>query len=204
MLRTLLLPSRHTSMRLKLAIAVFTILGCGSLATGVSRANLRLTPQDYIDAWPATEQFTDGPHERLVAYPAALHGRASARHDISDGRLTVKMWGLPAPWQFAFSEILQTRGVATKTVAGCVVSQPTLAAWKGYNEIMRTEIERRYGKQFLNAAAAQAQEEFERRNSRGELLGEYREGAGPAVSNFDPSVARPPALGVPILVLGGH
>lgn len=156
-------------MRLKVGLIVLsTVLAGGAFAASLSGA-AGLTPRDFIDAWPATAQFTDGPWERLVVYPAALYGRATARHDVSDGRLILKKWGLPAPWRFIYSEILESRGIATRTVAGCVVSQPTLAAWKGYNDVMRAEIERRHGKDFLDDAAAQAQEEFERRESRGEL-----------------------------------
>lgn len=128
-----------------------------------------LTMDDFVRAWPQTDQFTDSMLERVIAYPSALRGRADARRDIAAGRLAFKFWGRPAPWRFIYADMLRSRGVGSTIVAGCVVSQPSFAACQGYNDVMLSGVERRYGAIFIDETAAQAQAEFERRRTRGEL-----------------------------------
>lgn len=155
-------------------VTVFTLamlLSGAAVAATVSVGMPALTFADFVEAWPETDQFTDGMLERVMAYPSALHGRATARRDIAAGRLAFKIWGLPAPWRFIFSDVLRSHGVDSTVVAGCVVSQPRLAAWEGYNDVMLSEVAHRYGEAFIDATATQAQAEFERRRARGELRG---------------------------------
>ena len=106
---------------------------------------------DVIDAWPATDRFTHGVVERLRVLPRAIAGRAAARRDIEDGRLTLLLWGggIPLQTRRAFAERLAERGIALRVVGGCVVPAPQLAARRGYDDVMSAEIDRRYGAGFL-------------------------------------------------------
>ncbi|HYO75718.1 MAG TPA: hypothetical protein VE010_04585 [Thermoanaerobaculia bacterium] len=157
-------------MARRLTVITLALLLSGAAVGGlVSAAMPGLTIDDFIEAWPTSERFTDGILERLIAYLGALQGRADGRRDIAAGRLEFRMWGLPAPWRFIFAETLQRHGVRTTVVSGCVVSQPQLASWEGYNDVMRSEVERRFGDTFLNETAEKAEEEFDRRRARGEL-----------------------------------
>lgn len=123
-----------------------------------------LTMVDYVEAWPATDRFANGIRERLDVYPAALRGRAEARLDVDAGRITLKLFGSPPPWRVFYSDILRSRGIESKVVAGCTFTTRTEPmGWMAYNEVMLDEIERRHGKSFMQSAATQAEIEYRRR-----------------------------------------
>jgi TonB family protein len=78
--------------------------------------------------------------------------------DISHGKLTLKLWGLPdedaAP---IFVDLLKEKlGIETEGMAGCVVNPGEQAQWSGYNDHLTEYLDRKYGKGSLKAIARMA------------------------------------------------
>jgi hypothetical protein len=93
----------------------------------------------------------------LSAYRA---GRADALRDIRRGRLAVETYGLPADIHvsLAYRDLLRRKyGVHLVVVAGCEPDDATLGHARGYNEISCAEIQRRFGRDFLDRVYEEAE-----------------------------------------------
>lgn len=141
---------------------LFILLSAATFAGTTSAIAPGVSAIDFVEAWPATEMFSDNVFQRIVAYPAVVNGRAAARRDIEANVLQLKLWGL-RPFAGIYEDLLQARGITATRVAGCVVSQPQLGSWQGYNDVMTAEIERRFGKNFFDEIRQAADLEIERR-----------------------------------------
>lgn len=150
--------------RVLIAFLLAVVFGGALLAAGTYAVMPELTWSDLNEAWRTAPGH--GRLHRVLAYPSALRGRADARRDLAEGRLELRLWGLPVLWRPIQMEMLRSRGVVSRTVAGCVLTYEQEAAWEGYNAVMAAEIERRYGRTFLDDTAAQARAEFERIRAR--------------------------------------
>ena len=150
-------------MARRVVAVVLTLLFCGAALATTSIELYGFTLLDVFRAWPATERFSDGTLERLAAMPVAIAGRAAARRDIANGRLRLMMWGGGFAARPIFARMLAARGIDSNVVAGCVVSQPKLSAWIGYDDVMSAEINSRFGERFLVDTAEAAEAEYERR-----------------------------------------
>ena len=90
----------------------------------------------------------------LKAYEA---GRADAEKDIRANVLALERFGLPAAWDGEYSRILQEKyRILVRPVAGCVVNADIIGHAKGYNEVSRPEIERRFGADVFEKARKEA------------------------------------------------
>jgi hypothetical protein len=150
--------------KLAVLLTVF-VLGGATLAAGTAVSVPGFNASDLLKAWPATERFHENVFVRIVSYPSAVHGRVIAKREIAQGQLGMKLWGMPGPARAVYSQMLKERGIAAVMVAGCVVSLPDGAEWNAYNDVMTTEIERRYGDTFFETIAREAQAEFDRQNA---------------------------------------
>jgi hypothetical protein len=88
---------------------------------------------------------------------AYLAGRDDAERDIAEGRLVIEIF--VAPWSPDRGEsILKERyGIELKIVGTDLVFTGEREHAEGYNELMETEIERRFGPGILEKAAAEAE-----------------------------------------------
>jgi hypothetical protein len=95
-------------------------------------------PRDVIES-------PDGQRYSRTAYEA---GRREAELDIREGRLMIMMYGGPPPaWLDECAKLLQQRyGIRLKDIAGCVVDYQIIGRERGYNEVSRAEIQRRFGR----------------------------------------------------------
>jgi hypothetical protein len=74
-------------------------------------------------------------------------GAEQARRDIAAGRLELRAYGLVAPEDGDFAQLLQEHfGVRFTRVAGCAISGEEAKRVDAYNRIMTGEIERRFGR----------------------------------------------------------
>ncbi|MFO0875566.1 MAG: DUF1080 domain-containing protein [Phycisphaerales bacterium] len=88
-------------------------------------------------------------------------GAEEARADIGRGVLKLRTFGLPAVWAGDYHELLRTRlGVEIEGVAGCIVDERIVETTKGYNEVMRTEIARRFGAKALDQVQVDAERQW--------------------------------------------
>ena len=147
------------------AVFALTLMCCGVALAATSADVHGFTLADVFLAWPATGQFSNGTLERLAAMPVAIGGRAAARRDLEEGRLRLMLWGGGFPALRIYSRMLAERGIESQIVGGCVVSQPKLSAWIGYDSVMSAEIRARFGKRFLHDVAEAAEAEYERERS---------------------------------------
>jgi hypothetical protein len=88
---------------------------------------------------------------------AYLTGLDDAERDIADGRLAIEIF--VAPWSLdgGASILKETYGIETKIVGSDLVFPGEREHAEGYNELMRAEIERRFGAGVLERAAAEAE-----------------------------------------------
>ena len=95
-----------------------------------------------------------GQRYSISAYEA---GRTQAERDIQQGILATESYGLPGPWSAEYESLLAERyHIQHKSIAGCVVSPTESGHAKGYNEVMRREIETRFGENLFQRVAAEA------------------------------------------------
>src|SRR5438067_1059175 len=88
---------------------------------------------------------------------AYLTGRDDAERDVQAGRLAIEIF--TAPWTAdSGASILKERfDIETKIVGGDLVFAGEREHAEGYNEIMRPEIERRFGAGVIEQAEAEAE-----------------------------------------------
>ena len=74
-------------------------------------------------------------------------GAEEAQRDLAAGHLELRAYGLVAPADEAFAQLLQDRlGVRFARIAGCAVGGDEARRTDAYNRIMRAEIQRRFGR----------------------------------------------------------
>lgn len=108
----------------------------------------------------ASSSTAPAPQAKPVPEKASAYaiGREDAKRDIASGILACESYGLPAPWASEYERILRERyKVQLRYVAGCIVEPDQVEHAKGYNEISRPEIERRYGADVFARVASEAQ-----------------------------------------------
>ena len=111
------------------------------------------------------------PGKSGTAKPSAarLKGMKEALAEIEKGQLKQKEFPLPDPaWFGDYLELLKKKcGVEWVTVEiGSVDPKDPRAEIDGYNDIMRVEIEHRFGKDVLQKLRKQAETEFLKGNQR--------------------------------------
>jgi stage V sporulation protein SpoVS len=95
--------------------------------------------------------------------PSFTLGQAQARHDLSNGVVKIKTYGLPMPWSGDYAALVKKRtGAEIQPVAGCAVDQDTIELVRGYNQISRDFLGNKFGTNIfaeLETAARQAWDE---------------------------------------------
>jgi hypothetical protein len=81
------------------------------------------------------------------SYASYRQGKANALRDIEANILAVETYGFGMNGDGGRSHLLRERyNIETRIVAGCIVNEKIVGHAKGYNEVSRAEIERRFGK----------------------------------------------------------
>jgi hypothetical protein len=84
--------------------------------------------------------------DRRLAQKDYLAARDEAKRDIQNGNLAYEVHGLLSSHFQECQQLLRDRhNIELRCVGGCVVDESVEAHAKGYNEIMRPEIEQRFG-----------------------------------------------------------
>jgi hypothetical protein len=93
--------------------------------------------------------------------PYRLRGMKAAIADIEAGKLNQKSGALPdPPWHGRYVELLKKEcGVEWETVADKPVAK-LIANMGGYNDVMRVEIEDRFGRDILDKVKKKAEAEY--------------------------------------------
>jgi len=96
------------------------------------------------------EQGTDiveAPNHERYSRSAYEAGRRDAQKDIRENHLVVEMFGGPLPpWNADWVKLLDERyHIEVREVSGDVVDYQVLGHARGYNEISKAEIQRRFG-----------------------------------------------------------
>lgn len=155
--------------RLVVALVLLTsVAGAAVAMTSGAHAPADIAVDLYA-GWCATARHSDGPLDRIAAFPVAVRARLKARRDAASNRLCLNMWGSPLPARKIYAEMLAERGIQSEVVSGCVVRYPEIAAWTAYNDVMLHEIRERHGERFLETVLAEAESEYEARKARSEL-----------------------------------
>jgi hypothetical protein len=94
-------------------------------------------------------------------------GRADAEKDLRNNVLAIERFGLPAVWDPEYSAILQEKyHIVVRPVAGCVVNADIIGHARGYNEVSRAEIERRFGADVFEKARKEAVKRHQEKSGR--------------------------------------
>ncbi len=103
----------------------------------------------------------DGIRYSKSAYEA---GRAEAREALSRGVLALQRREPNDPWRGDFVEILsRDYQIAYHISTGCIVSDRGIGRDRGFNEVMETAIESRFGIEVFKTAERKARQQFEER-----------------------------------------
>jgi hypothetical protein len=94
----------------------------------------------------------------MIDYWNAYHcGRADATRDLQSGRLAVEIDGLVMKGEDEYArELLERYQIELRRIAGCIVDEKILGHVKGYNELSKAEIKRRFGDSALKDAEDRA------------------------------------------------
>ena len=102
----------------------------------------RLAP--YTFGLPPGVTFS--PRSMIDYWTEYYRGRADARKDVQLGHLAVEIDGLAMKGEAEYSQELQERyQIELRRIAGCYVDEKIMAHLKGYNDISKAEIMRRFG-----------------------------------------------------------
>jgi len=94
--------------------------------------------------------------------PSYEVGKKEAESAITQNKLGWKQYGQPMAHDNLFKQVLKADyGIDLLIVAGCCVTEELTQNVKGYNEVMKTEIMKRFGKDVLPLAEAKAKQQFE-------------------------------------------
>ena len=90
--------------------------------------------------------MVESPDHQRYSRSAYEAGRRDAERDIREGRLIIEVFGGPPPgWWDQCAKLLDQRyGIHLREIAGCVVDARILGHERGYNEVSRAEITRRF------------------------------------------------------------
>src|SRR5262249_5066932 len=107
-------------------------------------------------------QQTDAKVYAMRYSPSAYHdGREDARKDVGENRLVIETFGLPPPSDDDYARLLDERyHIQIKRVAGCVADDKIVGHAKGYNEVSKAEIQRRFGSDVLEKTQAEVQKHW--------------------------------------------
>jgi hypothetical protein len=127
-------------------LLVATILGCSS-----EKSTPKAISQD--DSPSASSTTSQSPYEI---------GKREANTVIAQGKLCWKLCGQPAAHDNLFKQVLKEEyKVGLLVVAGCNVPNELQQNVKGYNEIMKAEILKRFKKNVIPLAEERAKQQFE-------------------------------------------
>ena len=110
----------------------------------------------------AAPAWSDSPKaEQKQPNPDRLKGMKAAIADIEARKLKQKSFPLPDPvWQERYVELLKKEcGVEWETVTDEAAAK-LIAEVRGYNDVMRVEIEHRFGRDILEKLQKKAEAEF--------------------------------------------
>lgn len=94
-------------------------------------------------------------------------GKEEAKTALSQGKLCWKLYGQPAGHDNLFKEILKKEyKVDLFVVAGCHAPDELRENVKGYNEIMKSEILKRFKKDIIKIAEDKAKLQFENQRKK--------------------------------------
>ncbi len=89
-------------------------------------------------------------------------GRQEANTDLEQGKLCWKLCGQPAAYDNLFKQVLKEEyQVDLLVVAGCGVPDELGQNVKGYNEIMKAEMLKRFHEDIIRLAEEKAKQQFE-------------------------------------------
>ena len=126
--------------------------------------------RDYQISAPAAVGLPLGvrlvPRDLLDYFAALREGRATAQRDVQTGVLAVEEYGMPKPQQYG--HILRDQyQVEVRQIAGDTdVTARVMGHAKGYNEISKAEIGRRFGSHALAQAEEKAWKESYEKSSK--------------------------------------
>ena len=91
------------------------------------------------------------PYKPLMSSRAAAEeGRAEAKTDIAAGRLILRTYGISPAAESPYTRLLAERlGVKVVVVAACTPDARTITETAAYNEVMKREIRKRFGRNAL-------------------------------------------------------
>jgi hypothetical protein len=108
-------------------------------------------------------QYGEGFIYKAEEAAAAVSGQANALKEIAEGRLALETYGLPSRTRGPYIDLLKTKyDIQLRAVAGCIVDSTITGHARGFNEVMMTEIEKRFGADALAKAEAEADKLAER------------------------------------------
>jgi thiol-disulfide isomerase/thioredoxin len=87
-------------------------------------------------------------------------GKADARKAVSEGKLAVIDFGLPAMYVWEGKEILQKKYGIYVHLGGCIVDEKSGLYTNGYNQISKVAIKKKYGKGFLTKIWKEAEDQM--------------------------------------------
>jgi hypothetical protein len=107
------------------------------------------------------------PDHECISVSAYRAGRADAEKDIQANCLIIEVFGLPTPWDDDYARIFyQKYDVEVKKIAGDVVDYEIVGHAKGYNEVSKPEIQRRFGSDVLEKTQSEVHKHWQENHAK--------------------------------------
>lgn len=108
-------------------------------------------------------------HATPESAAAFAKGEEDARKDITAKKLGWESIGLPPPWHREYARMLEQRyQITIRSVGDCTPDSVIWAHARGYNQVMKAEIEKRFGKGILEKMAEEARAHSEENQPQNE------------------------------------
>lgn len=88
-------------------------------------------------------------------------GKSQARKDLQKGKIVLKTFGKPAKWRNVYAEMLKANhGIDLESVSDEMVGPKLREEIRGYNSVVKSELRKKHGKDFLDMVVERAKDRF--------------------------------------------
>jgi hypothetical protein len=94
-----------------------------------------------------------------------LRGKRKGRKDFQSGKLALQTFGRPAAWRDTYAALLERNGILLEAVSEDFVNGRQREEIRGYNSVMKKQIVRKHGKDFIQMIVEQAREQAEKQQN---------------------------------------
>jgi hypothetical protein len=138
-------------------VVVSLVVAVMTFFSGIAATKLLVAYE--IGSYPSSVRecyFFNDKESQMPFINSYKQGKAEAQTDSEQGKLLLKVTGMPhEDEEKLFASIYRKYAIECDRIASCDVTTEIIGYQKGYNEVMKTFIEQRYGAGFLEKISSE-------------------------------------------------